>query len=111
MSDEHDIDEGQQPATDLTAEMQKLDNMDIASMLLDLKKEQIKELLAKARIGILTHQEHAVIARLLADNGLVLPEGYIGGNPKKNKTDPSSQKQDGAEEEVLPVFDPDEEFE
>lgn len=96
-------------ATDLTQEIKAMDNYSVSQMLTELKKAQLKELLAKARMGILTHQEHAVIARLLADNGMVLPDGF--GDPKANKTDASSNETVGAEEESLPEFNPDEDFE
>jgi hypothetical protein len=99
----------QEDVTDLTQEIKAMDNYSVGQMLMELKKAQLKELLAKARIGILTHQEHAVIARLLADNGMVLPDGF--GDPKARKTDPSSNETIGAEEEVLPEFNPDEDFE
>lgn len=93
-------------------EMKKLSNLSDVELLRRLKSGQLRDLLAKLELGLLSHQEHAIIARLLADNGLVMPNGYPGDDATPNKKAPEGNTEvPKPVQEELPQFSDDDDEE
>ena len=107
-NDEEGLEQG-----DLLGHMKRMDNYSEYALLKRLKKTQIKELLAKVELGIASHQEHAIIARIISDNGLILPDGAPGDTGERDERAhdaPHPKKQPPKVEDTLPSFGDDEDF-
>lgn len=82
--------EGTAGTGDLPAILDELRGMSIERLRDLARREQLVELIGKLKIGILTHQEHAILRGLINDIGASIPENY-------------SKTIDGVATEVLPA--------
>lgn len=74
-------------------------DLDLLDDLTQIRKELFRDLLEKIKDGKATHQELAISARILKDNGMVLVP------PGQGDSDPESRDEDYASE--LPSFEDD----
>jgi hypothetical protein len=97
-----------------TIDLKELQELSTEALLERAHKAQLVDLVAKLEAGVLSHQEHAVLARLLKDNGMNLLEGLrpktIEGKAQE-VLPPTSQVEGGQEAPrplALPVFNDEE---
>jgi hypothetical protein len=75
--DHDDAESGGSPAPVLNLTAYK--TMSLQELLARAHRAQIEDLLAKLEAGVISHQEHGVLARLLKDNGFTLPDSLRPG--------------------------------
>lgn len=61
-----------EPGFDVNDKLAELKGLSEEDILKRARKAQLMDLLAKLELGMLSHQEHAVLRNLIRDNGLTL---------------------------------------